>query len=332
MSWRVAIAVAVIGPLEVLLGMPFPTGLRIVAKEAPTLVPWAWGVNGFCTVIGSVGAMILAMVFGFRIVLAGSRFTGSFPAGATPTPRGRPVSRVAPAFIHRGCGCHVWDLDGNEFIEYGMGLRAVTLGHAYPAVLDAVRRQLELGTNFTRPSPIEVECAEAVLGVIEGADQIKFTKDGSTATTAAVKLARAYTGRDLVAFCGDHRFFSYDDWLIGKTAMNAGIPQGCLGSLADLPLQRHSRACAQLFVEHPGEIACLIMEPARDRSPPDGFLHKTDGALPPQRGGLHPRREHHRVSLAPWRRPEVLRHRSRSVGLRQSDEQRIRVVGPRRQA
>ncbi len=70
MSWRVAIAVAVIGPLEVLLGMPFPTGLRIVAEEAPTLVPWAWGVNGFSTVIGSVGAMILAMVFGFRIVLA----------------------------------------------------------------------------------------------------------------------------------------------------------------------------------------------------------------------------------------------------------------------
>jgi MFS family permease len=70
MSWRVAFAVAVIGPLGVLLGMPFPTGLRIVAEEAPTLVPWAWGVNGFSTVIGSVGAMILAMVFGFRLVLA----------------------------------------------------------------------------------------------------------------------------------------------------------------------------------------------------------------------------------------------------------------------
>ncbi len=93
---------------------------------------------------------------------------------------------LAPSFIHRGYGCHVWDTDGTEFIEYGMGLRAVTLGHAYPPVLDAVRRQMELGTNFTRPSPIEVECAQAVLGVIEGADQIKFTKDGSTANTAAV--------------------------------------------------------------------------------------------------------------------------------------------------
>ena len=97
-------------------------------------------------------------------------------------------------------------MDGNEFVEYGMGLRAVTLGHAYPAVFEAVRRRLELGTNFTRPSPIEVECAEAVLGAIEGADQIKFTKDGSTATTAAVKMSRAYTRRNLVAFCSDHPF------------------------------------------------------------------------------------------------------------------------------
>jgi glutamate-1-semialdehyde 2,1-aminomutase len=179
----------------------------------------------------------------------------------------------APAFIERGRGCHVWDVDGNEFIEYGIGLRAVTLGHAYPPVLDAVRRQLELGTNFTRPSPIEVECAEAVLGLIEGAEQIKFTKDGSTANTAAVKLARAYTGRDLVAFCGDHPFFSYDDWFIGKTPMNAGIPR----SVSDLSLTfRYNdlESVRRLFDEHPGQIACLILEPARDVDPSDGFLHK----------------------------------------------------------
>lgn len=182
---------------------------------------------------------------------------------------------LAPAFIQRGLGCHVWDADGNEFIEYGMGLKAVTLGHAYPAVLDAVRRQLELGTNFTRPSPIEVECAEKMLGVIEGADQIKFTKDGSTANTAAVKLARAYTGRDLVAFCSDHPFFSYDDWFIGKTPMNAGIPR----SIADLSLTfRYNDldSVCRLFDEHPGEIACVILEPARDQDPADGFLHKTN--------------------------------------------------------
>jgi glutamate-1-semialdehyde 2,1-aminomutase len=181
---------------------------------------------------------------------------------------------TAPAFIERGKGCHVWDLDGNEFIEYGMGLRSVTLGHAYPAVLDAVRRQLELGTNFTRPSSIEVECAQAVLGVISGADQVKFTKDGSTATSAAVKLSRAYTGRDLVAFCGDHGFFSYDDWFIGKTPMNSGIPK----AVSDLSLTfrfNDIESVRRLFDERPGQVACLIMEPARDAEPADGFLHKT---------------------------------------------------------
>jgi predicted membrane-bound spermidine synthase len=84
--WRVAIAVAIIAPLGILLGMPFPTGLRIVAEEAPTLVPWAWGVNGFSTVIGSVGAMILAMIFGFKVVLvvAGGCYLASLAAIMVP--------------------------------------------------------------------------------------------------------------------------------------------------------------------------------------------------------------------------------------------------------
>ena len=181
---------------------------------------------------------------------------------------------LAPAFIRRGLGCQVWDMEGNEFTEYGMGLRAVTLGHAYPAVLEAVKRQLERDTNFTRPSPLEVECAEKVLGVIEGAEQIKFTKDGSTANTAAVKLARASTARDLVAFCSDHPFFSYDDWFIGKTPMNAGIPR----AISDLSLTfRYNDldSVRRLFDEHPGEIACTFLEPARDQDPADGLLHKT---------------------------------------------------------
>src|ERR1700741_4622501 len=80
----------------------------------------------------------------------------------------------APGFIVRGKGCHVWDLDGNEFIEYGMGLRAVTLGHAYPSVVAAAQKQMLLGSNFTRPAPIELECAEALLGLIENADMVKF--------------------------------------------------------------------------------------------------------------------------------------------------------------
>src|SRR5215469_12336223 len=131
----------------------------------------------------------------------------------------------APGFIVRGKGCRVWDVDGNEFIEYGMGLRAVTLGHAFEPVVEAAYRQMQLGINFNRPAKIEVDLAEVMLEVVNGADMIKFAKNGSDVTTAAVKLARAYTGRDLVAICGDQPFFSTDDWFIGTTEMNAGIPQ-----------------------------------------------------------------------------------------------------------
>ena len=131
---------------------------------------------------------------------------------------------LAPGFIVRGRGSHVWDVDGNEYIEYGMGCRAVTLGHAYSPVVKAAREEMLRGSNFTRPSPIELECAEELLGLIEGADMVKFTKDGSTATTAAIRLARAQTGRDRVAVCADHPFFAIDDWFIGTTPLDAGIP------------------------------------------------------------------------------------------------------------
>lgn len=181
--------------------------------------------------------------------------------------------QLSPGFIARGKGCHAWDVDGNEYIEYGMGLRAVTLGHAFPAVVEAAARELANGTNFTRAAPIEIECAETLLGMIEGAEMAKFCKDGSDATSGAVRLARAYTGRDLVAICGDHPFFSVEDWFIGTTAINAGIPQ----AIQDLTLKfRYNdiQSVKDLFAAHPGKIACLILEPARIDDPVDGFLHE----------------------------------------------------------
>lgn len=177
----------------------------------------------------------------------------------------------APPCIVRGQGCYVWDSDGNEYIEYGMGLRSVTLGHSYRPVVEAAYRQMLLGTNFTRPAPIEVECAEQLLSLIAPADMVKFTKDGSTATTAAVKLARAYTGREMVALCRDHPFFSYDDWFIGTTATSAGIPQ----AVSDLSVTfRYNDldSVRSVFDLHRGKIACLIMEAAREVEPVDGFL------------------------------------------------------------
>jgi glutamate-1-semialdehyde 2,1-aminomutase len=176
----------------------------------------------------------------------------------------------SPAILVRGEGCRVWDEAGHEFIEYGMGLRSVSLGHAEPRVVEAVSRQLRLGVNYTRPSRIEIECAELLAGLV-GADMVKFCKDGSTATTAAVKLARAHTGRDIVAFCEDHPFFSYDDWFIGATEMNAGVP-AAIKELSATFRYNDLASIEALFSRFSGSVACLILEAERSDPPADGFL------------------------------------------------------------
>jgi glutamate-1-semialdehyde 2,1-aminomutase len=177
----------------------------------------------------------------------------------------------SPGVIARGLGCHVWDADGNEFLEYGMGLRAVTLGHAYQPVIDAVRESLALGTNFTRPAVIELEAAQAFLGLIGNAEMVKFTKDGSTANTAALKLARKHTGREKVAIAADQPFLSYDDWFIGTTDMDGGIPE--FEKPHTLRFRYGDLASARtLFDENPGQIAMVILEAARLDDPPAGFL------------------------------------------------------------
>jgi glutamate-1-semialdehyde 2,1-aminomutase len=183
-----------------------------------------------------------------------------YPEGAAP-------------YVVRGEGCHVWDLDGNEFIEYGMGLRSVTLGHAYKPVIDAAYRQMLLGSNFVRPATIELECAEEFCSLIAGTEMVKFGKNGSDTTNAAVRLARAYTGRDLVAICADHPFFSVDDWFIGTTPMSAGIPK----TIQNLTVQFHYNDLESinlLFQQYHNNIACVIMEPEKDREPVNNFLHQ----------------------------------------------------------
>src|ERR1017187_9608214 len=179
----------------------------------------------------------------------------------------------APAFIARGKGCHVWDLDGNEFIEYGMGLRAVTLGHAFEPVVEAAYRQMQLGINFTRPAKIEGDLAEAMIDILDGADMVKFAKNGSDVTTAAVKLARANTGRKLIAICGDHSFFSIDDWFIGTTEVNAGIP-AAITSMTLKFRYNQPESLEALFDEHPEEIACVVMEVEAVTPPAPGYLNQ----------------------------------------------------------
>jgi len=189
----------------------------------------------------------------------------TYAKGADQYPEG-----MAPV-IARGSGAHVWDVDGNQYVEYGSGLRCVALGHAHPRVNAAVAGTLDMGQNFVRPSALEVEAAEMLLSIVPRADMVKFGKNGSDATTAAVRLARAVTGRDLVGICRDHPFFSVDDWFIGASPMPGGIPPATRAltvgfGYGDLDDAR------KLLETYPDQIACLVLEGATSAAPPPGYF------------------------------------------------------------
>lgn len=201
-----------------------------------------------------------------------ARFHAVIPGGAHTYAKGddQYPEGMAP-FIVRGEGCRVWDVDGNVFVEYGAGLRAVTLGHAYEPVVAAVQRQLALGANFVRPATIELECAEALLALLPGADMVKFCKDGSDAVSGAVKLARAYTNRDLVAVCGNHPFFSVDDWFIGSSGMPGGVPPATRAMTLKFGYN-DLEGLGALFDAHPNRIAAIVLEAEKETPPASGFF------------------------------------------------------------
>ncbi|MFC1404187.1 MULTISPECIES: glutamate-1-semialdehyde 2,1-aminomutase [Streptacidiphilus] len=203
---------------------------------------------------------------------ANERLHAMIPGGAHTYAKGddQYPEGLAPVISH-GHGAHVWDVDGNRYLEYGSGLRSVSLGHAHPRVIEAVRRELDRGSNFVRPSIMEVEAAERFLATVPTAEMVKFAKNGSDATTAAVRLARAVTGRPRVAVCGDHPFFSVDDWFIGTTPMSAGIPAAITDLTVAFPYGDLA-ATEALLTRYRGEIACLILEPATYAEPPVGYL------------------------------------------------------------
>lgn len=191
---------------------------------------------------------------------------------------------LGPKLIARGKGSHVWDVDGNEYIDWAMGLTAVSLGHAFEPILKEVRAELENGVNFQCPAPVETELAELFLEAVPSAEMVKFAKNGSTVTTAAIKLARAYTGKKMVAYCADHGFFSYDDWYMGTKACNSGVPEE-FASLTRSFKYNDIESVAKLFEQHPGQIACVILEPMEFDFPQDNFLHKVK-ALCEQHGAV----------------------------------------------
>jgi glutamate-1-semialdehyde 2,1-aminomutase len=194
------------------------------------------------------------------------------PGGAHTYARGddQYPEGMAPV-IERGAGCRVWDIDGNEFVEFGSGLRANTLGHGFEPVVRAVQRYLADGVGFVRPHRLEREAAERLIDLIPSAEMVKFGVNGSDTTSAAVKLARAYTGRDMVAVCRQQPFFSTDDWFIVTTPMSAGIPD----SVRPLTVQFSYNDLASLealFEAHPGQIAAVVLEAETVEPPAPGFF------------------------------------------------------------
>jgi len=178
------------------------------------------------------------------------------------------VDGVAPKYLKKGKGCHVWDVDGNEYIDYGMGLRPIILGYCYPAVDEAIVRQLQDGITFTLMHPLEVEVAELLPKIIPCAEAVRYGKNGSDATTAAIRAARAYTGRDKVAICGYH---GWHDWYIVTTERSKGVPR-LMKQLSFVFQYNNIESLKELFESHPDEFAAVIMEPVGVTPPQNGFL------------------------------------------------------------
>lgn len=175
---------------------------------------------------------------------------------------------VSPYFVQRGKGSRVWDIDGNEYIDFINGLAAVTLGYSDPDVTAAVRAQLDDGVIFSLPHPLETEIAERIVDMVPCAEMVRFGKNGSDATAGAIRLARAFTDRDHVAVCGYH---GWQDWYIGSTARNRGVPKATR-ALTHAFAYNDLASLESVFRKHPGGFAAVILEPMNVADPTPGFL------------------------------------------------------------
>lgn len=215
---------------------------------------------------------------------AEERYTKSFeinekfhklvPAGSHTYSKGEDQQPyLSPRLVSHAKGAKCWDVDGNEYTDWMMGNRTFILGHAYDVVDDAVKQQIDKGTNFSRPGILEYELAEYLVDLWPVAEMVKFGKNGSDVTHAAIKLARAYTGKDHVARCSDQPFFGTHDWFISSTPCNNGIPKETQNYTLGFRYN-DIESLEALFDAHPNKIACVIMEPVKTEPPKEGFLEQ----------------------------------------------------------
>ena len=198
-----------------------------------------------------------------------NRATGLIPGYAQTLAKGpgQYVNGVASKYVARGKGSHVWDVDGNEYIDYNMGIGPLSLGYCYPKVDEAIRKQLESGITFSQSHPLEVEVAELIREVVPGAESVRYSKTGCDVTTAAVRLARAYTGRSTVLCCGYH---GWHDWYISTTDRNRGSPE----AVKDLTYTFNYNDIDSLINSFDDNTACVILEPTVFEAPRDNFLQR----------------------------------------------------------
>jgi glutamate-1-semialdehyde 2,1-aminomutase len=191
------------------------------------------------------------------------------------------VTGVSPKYLAKGKGSHVWDLDGNEYIDYMLGLGPVILGHADQEVNDAVIKAMNDGISMSLPHLLETKLSEMLIERIPCAEMVRLGKNGSDVTSAAIRVARAYTGREQVAACGYH---GWQDWYIGTTARNLGVPED-VQRLTTVFHYNQIESLEKIFQEYPGKIAAVILEPVNFFEPKDDFLQKvkdlahSEGAL-----------------------------------------------------
>lgn len=178
------------------------------------------------------------------------------------------VQGVAPTYLQRADGAYVWDVDGNRYLDFPMALGPILLGHRHPVVERAIVEQLRSGIVFSLPHAIEIEVAERIVALVPGAERVRFAKSGSDATSAAVRLARANTGREHVITTGYH---GWHDWYIGSTTRHMGVPESIRSlvepvAFGDLP------ALSRALERWPREVACVVCEPVGALEPSPALL------------------------------------------------------------
>ena len=175
------------------------------------------------------------------------------------------VRGIAPKYLQKGKGSHVWDVDGNEFIDLNMGIGPLSLGYSYPKVDEAIKKQLKDGITFSLMHPLEVEVAQLINKVVPNAESIRYSKTGADATTAAIRVARAYTGKEKILCCGYH---GWHDWYISVTDRNLGIPK----TVEDLTFTFNYNDIQSVQDSIDSDTAAIILEPFVFEEPKNNFL------------------------------------------------------------